>query len=163
MSAKKVLLMHISNVSGHHSASLAIEQALQKIDGNVQTKSIDAFNYTNPFLEKFINSLYMAIIKIVPQFWDYLYDNEDVLRKIRKTRSLLHSLKDTNIRKLFDDFRPDIVVCTQAFPCGMVADYKRRRGLNIPLVGVLTDYAPHLYWLNDFVDIYVVLNSQLAY
>ena len=156
MGAKKVLLMYISNVSGHHRASLAIQKALQEVDGTVQTKSIDAFNYTNPFLEKFINKLYVFVIKAVPRIWDYLYDNENVLKRVRKIRRLIHKLNDKKIKKLFDDFRPDIVVCTQAFPCGMVADYKRRHNLNIPLIGVLTDYAPHGYWLNDSVDIYIV-------
>lgn len=161
MGAKKVLLMYISNVSGHRHASLAIQKALQEVDGAVQTKSIDAFNYTNPFLEKFINKLYTFVIKTVPRVWDYLYDNEDVLARVRKTRSLIHRLNDKKIKELFDDFRPDIVVCTQAFPCGMIADYKRRHNLNIPLMGVLTDYAPHGYWLNDSVDIYIVPGPKI--
>lgn len=153
--------MYISNVSGHHHASLAIQKALQEVDGAVQTKSIDAFNYTNPFLEKFINKLYTFVIKSVPRIWDYLYDNEGVLARVRKTRSLIHRLNEKKIKELFDDFRPDIVVCTQAFPCGMVADYKRRYNLNTPLIGVLTDYAPHGYWLNDFVDVYIVPTQEI--
>lgn len=161
MGAKKVLLMYISSVSGHRHASLAIQKALQEVDGGVQTKSIDAFNYTNPFLEKFINKLYTFVIKTVPRIWDYLYDNEDVLARVRKTRSLIHRLNEKKIKELFDDFRPDIVVCTQAFPCGMVADYKRRYNLNTPLIGVLTDYAPHGYWLNDFVDVYIVPTQEI--
>lgn len=156
MGDKRVLLLHISNVSGHRCASLAIQKALQEIDATVKTKSINAFNYTNPFLEKFINWLYMFVIKATPGIWDYLYDNEAVLKKAGKTRLLIHKLNDKKIKKLFDDFRPDIVVCTQAFPCGMVADYKRRHNLDTPLIGVLTDYAPHSYWLNSLVDAYVV-------
>lgn len=148
--------MHISSVSGHRQASLAIEKALQELDGNIQVKSIDAFRYTNPFWERFIGRLYIIVIKAIPGLWGYLYDNSDVLKKVEKTRSLVHKLNAKKIKKLFDEFCPDIIVCTQAFPCGMVADYKRRCGLNIPLIGVLTDYAPHSYWLDDFVDTYIV-------
>lgn len=154
--AKRVLLMHISNVSGHRCASLAIEKALRQIDAKVQTCNIDAFNYTNPYLEKFINKLYMFVIVVMPGLWDYLYDNEGILKRVKKIRSLFHKVNEKKIQKLFDEFKPDIVVCTQAFPCGMVADYKRRHNLSTPLMGVLTDYAPHLYWLSNFVDIYVV-------
>ena len=68
--------MHISGVSGHRCASLAIEKALRELDGNVQTYSIDAFNYSNPFWERFINRLYMFVIRVVPHFWEYLYDNK---------------------------------------------------------------------------------------
>jgi processive 1,2-diacylglycerol beta-glucosyltransferase len=38
----------------------------------------------------------------------------------------------------------------------MVADYKRTNGLSFKVIGVLTDFAPHLYWLHDGVDYYVV-------
>ncbi len=161
MPAKRVLLMHISKISGHHSASLAIERSLHEVDGQVQTRSIDAFNYTDPYLEKIVNKLYMLMIKAVPQIWAYLYDNGYVLRKVRKIRSWIHRLNDRKIKKLFHEFKPDIVVCTQAFPCGMVADYKFRHNLNIPLMGVLTDYAPHGYWLNDFVDAYIVPAAKI--
>lgn len=156
MGQKRVLLMHISDVSGHRCASLAIEKALRELDGDVQTHAIDAFNYISPYWGKLISALYLFVIKVVPRLWDYLYDNEDILRRVRKVRSLIHKINEEKIKKLFDQFSPDIVVCTQAFPCGMVADYKHQHNLNIPLMGVLTDYAPHLYWLNDFVDFYVV-------
>lgn len=148
--------MHISDVSGHRSASLAIEKTLHEVDENVQTSCIDGFKYTNPHLGKFVNTLYMTVIKTAPKIWDYLYDNEAILKRVEKTRSLIYRLNDKKIKRLFNDFRPHIVVCTQAFPCGMVADYKRRHNLDIPLMGVLTDYSPHSYWLNDFVDFYVV-------
>jgi len=156
MGAKRALLMHISKISGHRCASLAIEKALRQIDKEVQVTSINAFGYTSPYWERLINKLYMFVIKDIPQFWDYLYDNQDVLERLRKTRSLIHKLKNKKIKKLFDEFNPDVVVCTQAFPCGMVADYKRRNNLNIPLIGVLTDYAPHAYWLDELVDAYIV-------
>ena len=153
--------MHISNISGHRSASLAIEKSLREIDGRVQIKCIDGINYTSPVLEKLISKTYMSVIKRVPRLWDYLYDNKDVLRKVKRIRALIHRLKDKKIRRLFNSFKPDIVVCTQAFPCGMVADYKRRHNLKIPLVAVLTDYAAHGYWLSDFVDLYVVPTPEI--
>lgn len=156
MDEKRILLMHISNVSGHHSASVAIENSLRNLDKSVQIKNIDGFNYTSPLAEKIINEIYMFVIGVIPQLWDHLYDNKDVLHRLRKVRSLIHRLKNKKINRLFNEFKPDVVVCTQAFPCGMVADYKRRHNLTIPLIGVLTDYAPHSYWLDELVDIYIV-------
>jgi processive 1,2-diacylglycerol beta-glucosyltransferase len=38
----------------------------------------------------------------------------------------------------------------------MVAGYKKTYGSSIPLVGILTDYVPHSFWLYDEVDYYVV-------
>jgi processive 1,2-diacylglycerol beta-glucosyltransferase len=156
MDTKKILLIHISNVSGHRCAGLAIDKALKEISKELQTKSIDIFSYTNPLIGKFINKLYTIVIKIAPKIWDYLYDNEDIFKKAIKVRSIIHYINDKKINILFTKFKPDIVVCTQAFPCGMIADYKSRHNLHIPLIGVLTDFAPHRYWLNDNIDFYIV-------
>lgn len=161
MVKKHVLLMYISNVSGHRCASTALETALSRLDSTVSVKAIDAFNYTNPFWEKRINSLYMLVIKGWPWLWDYLYDNRKVLNRAEKIRPWIHQLNERKMKALLEQFTPDVVVCTQAFPLGMVADYKFKHRLALPIVGVLTDFAPHSYWLNDYVNAYVVPAPQI--
>ncbi|MBU2258094.1 MAG: hypothetical protein KJ926_03120, partial [Candidatus Omnitrophica bacterium] len=63
MAGKRVLLLHISQVSGHRSASIAIEKTLKILSQDVEILNINAFHYTNPLAEKLINRLYMAVIK----------------------------------------------------------------------------------------------------
>lgn len=153
---KRILLMYISDNSGHHCASLAIEKALKQLNPAVEILNIDAFNYMNPVLEKIINNTYISIIKRTPEVWEYLYDNPNVVKNTQKLRGMMHKFNSVKLRTLLSNFKPDVIGCTQAFPCGMVADYKKTSGENIPLVGILTDYMPHSYWLYDNVDFYVV-------
>lgn len=156
MDRKKALLMYISISSGHHKAALALEKALEILDPSVEVLSINSLNYTNPLVEKVINKTYMSIIKNRPEVWEYLYDNPKVFRNISKLRDLIHRFNSGKLKTLLDDFKPDVIACTQAFPCGMVADYKASFGLDIPLMGVLTDCTPHSYWIFDSVDYYAV-------
>ncbi len=158
--SKKILLMYISEVSGHHSASNAVENAIKTLDPETEVLNINAFNYTNPIWERIINRAYMSVVKNTPEIWDYLYDNPKVLRRTRKLRELIHRANTEKLKILFDEFNPDAVACTQAYPCGMVADYKKTFNLNLPLVGILTDYAPHSYWIYDNVDAYVVPSHE---
>jgi processive 1,2-diacylglycerol beta-glucosyltransferase len=153
---KKILLMYITKNSGHHRASLAIEGALRNLNTGAEILNINAFNYTNPVLEKVINKTYMGIIKTRPEVWDYLYDNPNVLRSTQKMRDFIHRYNSRKLSELLYDFKPEVVVCTQAFPCGMVADFKRTHRYECCLFGVLTDYAPHSYWIYDSVDGYMV-------
>ena len=157
---KRILLLYISEDSGHHCASLAIEHALKSIDPSVETLNINCFNYTNPILEKVINRAYMSVIKAKPEIWDYLYDNPNVLKNTQKLRDMIHRFNAGKLNTLIGEFKPDAVVCTQAFPCGMIADFKKSLGLTMPLVGVLTDYAPHSYWIYNNVDSYIVPSDQ---
>jgi processive 1,2-diacylglycerol beta-glucosyltransferase len=156
----KVMLLYISEHSGHHCATIAIEKALHSLRPDINTININSFNYTNPILEKVINQVYMGVVKRTPEIWDYLYDNPKVLRSTQKLRGAIHRFNTGKLKTLLGEYKPDAIVCTQAFPCGMIADYKKSLSLDIPLIGVLTDYAPHSYWVYNNVDKYVVPSEE---
>lgn len=157
---RKVLLVYITKVSGHRQATMAIQRALRQLAPNIEAPSINGFGYTYPILEKVVNRAYMSIIKRTPKVWDYLYDNPNIVKKSMSIKKFLYKTSYKKLERLFEKYQPDTVVCTQAFPCGMVADYKKTHNLNIRLIGVLTDFAPHSFWINDGVDYYVVPNNE---
>ena len=156
MGNKRILLMYVSKNSGHHRASLALESALRALDPEVEILNINSVKYTNPVLGKIIKRTYLEIIKRTPEVWEYLYDNPRILAKTQRLRKVIHKYNSGKLKTLLDSFNPHAVACTQAFPCGMVADYKKSFNIKIPLIGILTDYAPHSYWIYDDVDMYVV-------
>ncbi|MBU0633924.1 MAG: glycosyltransferase [Candidatus Omnitrophica bacterium] len=156
----RILLLYISTNSGHHHAAKAIEESLHSLEPGIKTLNLNCFNYTNPILEKVINNVYNKVIKNKPEVWEYLYDNPVIVRRTRKFRKLIHEFNSKKLKKLIDHFRPDAVICTQAFPAGMIADFKKTYNLNFPLIGVLTDYSPHSYWIYDNIDTYIVPSLQ---
>jgi len=158
----RVILMYISEVSGHHSATLAIEKAIKRLSPDAEVLNINAFNYTNPVAEKVINHIYMGVIKATPGIWDYLYDNPVIVKRIEKLKQRVHKMNSPKFKALFDKFKPDVVACTQAFPCGMVADFKNAYSSNLPLIGILTDYIPHAYWVYDKIDYYITPSEEVA-
>ena len=162
MLPKRIVLMYISEVSGHHNATLAIEKAIRILTPHAEISNINAFNYTNPVAEKVVNSVYMSIIKVAPKIWDYLYDNPKIVKKIEKAKQNINKANSPKLKKLFERLRPEVVVCTQAFPCGMVAGYKKTYQADLPLIAVLTDYVPHSYWIYDAVDCYITPSEDVS-
>jgi processive 1,2-diacylglycerol beta-glucosyltransferase len=162
MHPKRIILMYISEVSGHRRATMAIEKAVKALSPKSEILNINAFNYTNPISEKVINRVYMEVIKRAPKVWDYLYDNPNVVKGLENIKQHIHKSNSPKLKKLFDNFNADLVVCTQAFPCGMVADFKKAYGLDLPLVAVLTDYIPHSYWVYDQVDYYITPSEDVS-
>ncbi len=156
MKKRKILLMYISRVSGHRQATVAISKSLKQLMPDADVMSINGFGYNYPVLESVINAAYMGIIRHSPRVWDYLYDNPRVVKRSANLRKFLNTSSHKKMEKLFREFPADTVICSQAFPCSMVADYKMAKGLDIKVIGVLTDWAPHSYWINEGVDIYVV-------
>lgn len=162
MANKRIMLMYISETSGHHSATIAIEKAINILSPNTEVINLNAFKYTNPISEKIVNRIYMSVIKNTPKIWDYLYDNPNVVKKVEKLKEMIHGFNSPKLNKLFDKYKPDLILCTQAFPCGMVADFKKVYNSDIPLIAVLTDYIPHSYWVYDNVNYYITPSEEVS-
>jgi len=161
MTGRRFLLFHVTPRSGHFRASRALEHTLRRLDPNASITNVDAFTYTSRFVRWAISRSYYSLIRHQPDVWEYLYDNPSVHRQVQQLRVLLHRYHAAKLRRLLETVRPDAIACTQAFPCGMVADFKKHHGLSTPLIGILTDYAPHLYWFHETVDVYVVPSDQV--
>lgn len=153
---RRILLMYITKVSGHRQATIAIQKSIKSALPDAEIMSINGFEYTYPILEKVVNRAYMGVIKRVPKIWDKMYDNPKLVKRSKVIKEFLNKKSHKKLHRLFESFNPDTVICTQAFPCGMVADYKTTHQRNFNLIGVLTDFAPHAYWLNPGVDYYIV-------
>ena len=121
---------------------MAIAKSLKSLDPDCEVLSINGFGYIYPLMEKIINTAYMGVIKRAPKIWEYLYDNPKIIKLSEKWKRSIHKSSHKKLKPLIEEFKPDVVVCTQAFPCGMVADYKKAHQLPMTVIGVLTDYAP---------------------
>ena len=56
--------------------------------------------------------------------------------------------------------KPKIILCTHPFPLEVVC-FLRKRMLETYIISMLTDFAPHSFWIRDGVDCYIVHNEDL--
>ncbi len=156
MSSRRVLLLYMFENSGHQLASIAIEKALKELDAQVETLIVNSLDYANPRLNSIVDNVYLSMLRRTPRIWDYLYDNPKVVRRTNGTTRVINKLSSVRLERLINSFSPETIVCTQAFPCGVIAAYKERTGESISLIGVVTDYMAHAYWLHEEVNLYAV-------
>ncbi len=157
---QRILLMYITVRSGHFQAARALEQGIWHLNPHAEILTIDAFQYLNPILARIVDRMYLSVIQKLPELWDYLYDNPKVVERSERLRWLLHRYDSPRLKGLLEEFQPEAIACTQAFPCGLVADYKKEVGLSTPLYGVITDFLPHAYWISPLVDGYIVAAQE---
>jgi processive 1,2-diacylglycerol beta-glucosyltransferase len=159
--SKRVLFCYITPFSGHQKAAEAVMTAMRRLNPRVETQGINSVSYATPFLGKVVSRVYLQILKHAPQVWDFLYDNPQVEEATRDLRRLLHMVNTRKIFKLIREYRPRCLVCTQAIPVGILSALKQRGKLNLPLVGVVTDFGVHGYWLSRHVDLYLVPTEEI--
>ncbi|MBD3263719.1 MAG: hypothetical protein GF375_01285, partial [Candidatus Omnitrophica bacterium] len=137
-----------------------VKEALLYKNPQTQVSSLNGLGYFYPLSERVVNSLYMTTIKHFPFLWGKAYDRKKVVASLAPLRKFVNVLTFRKLESLIERNKPDCFVATQAFPCGLVADFKKRFGLATPLIGVATDYHPHRFWVHPCVDRYVVACSK---
>jgi processive 1,2-diacylglycerol beta-glucosyltransferase len=157
---RRILYLYLTKHSGHYAAAVAVDEAVRRQDSRVESMLLDSFSHANPVLSKVTLKAYLAALKTAPEIWEWMYDNPEFKERTAKIRDLLNRGNSRKLEKILASFRPDIVVCTQAFACGVLASWKQRTGNSRPaLVGVLTDFVAHRYWAHPQVNLYIAPND----
>jgi processive 1,2-diacylglycerol beta-glucosyltransferase len=101
------------------------------------------------------------MVKTVPDMYRFMYNRAERATKIPHFRRMISTMTAANLRGLIAERRPDVVVCTHAFPCGVMAEYKRTIDPNVRVVGVVTDFVVHPFWIYTDVDVYAVATAEM--
>ncbi|NQT28598.1 MAG: glycosyltransferase [Candidatus Omnitrophica bacterium] len=153
---KKIHIFHISEFGGHNKAAQNLKEALLYKNPQLDVITLNGFGYFYPRGEKIINSIYIMVIKHFPHLWGRAYDRRKVAKVLAPYRKIINKFAFSRLHKLTIQHPPSCFVATQAFPCGLIADFKAKENLDVPLVAIVTDYHPNRFWVHPFVDRYIV-------
>lgn len=153
---KKVVIFYISEFGGHSKAAENIREAFWYKSSQTRVININGLNYFYPRGEKVVDFIYNSVIKYAPFLWGEIYDRKKVVKNLTPGRNLASMIAFRKLFRIIKQYHPNCFVATQAFPCGIVADFKKKFGLKIPLIAVVTDYYPHRFWVHSCVDKYIV-------
>lgn len=154
----KAIILSASTGGGHMSAAKAIKEYLNSHE--VSADVIDALEYISPLLNKTVTEIYEYLALKQPTIWKMMYktsNNKAVNRLVLGTNNLISK----KLIPLLEDYQPDVIITTHPFTTEMISKLKSDNEINIPLVCVMTDYAPHRTWINPGVDAYVVANEDM--
>lgn len=104
---------------------------------------------------------YLRMVKTIPQLYRYIYARAERATEVGRFRIWAHQFTAGNLRPLMERLRPDVVVCTHAFPTGAMAEYKKLYADAPPVVGIVTDFAVHGFWVHENIDRYVIATDAL--
>lgn len=159
----RVLFCSVSIGAGHDLAAQAVIQEIQHRFPGCEVKLIDTFKYINKVLNKVIVSSYIESLKFNPKIWGYLYTHAEEEDKFVDLGQILSKLLSVKMEKLINDFLPQAIVCTHAFPAGILSILKGNGKVTVPLIAVLTDFTVHPFWIHENIDKYVLPSSELKF
>jgi len=160
-SRANVLFLSADAGTGHNMAARAVKISLNKIDPSISCEIVNSYKFLNLLLEKVMKDGYLHLIRILPKLYGYLYDRKNKKRSIRGLKDWLNSLSAEKFKKMIDQKNPDLIVCTHAFPCGVLSVIRQKYGLPQKIFGVITDFVVSPFWIYPETDLYMIASDDL--
>jgi processive 1,2-diacylglycerol beta-glucosyltransferase len=58
-------------------------------------------------------------------------------------------------------YRPDVIIATQMIPAALLAAARARGDIDVPVIGVLTDFGVHDFWVQSGIDLFCVAHDAI--
>lgn len=158
----RVLILYMAAATGHRQAAEVVRQALKRLYPEAEIRRENLYRYYDIFLRHLLDSLYSAIVKLAPWFWNFIWDSKEVYWLTYGLVSLLYRLNYRRLyKKVIFPFKPQVVICTHSLACALSSVIKGARKANYLLAAVPTDFYIHPYWFYENVDIYFLPHKEL--
>lgn len=163
----KVMILSVTVGNGHNATAKAIGDMLSS--KGVEVKIIDTYKCVNKIVQKAIDKGYMFSIKHMKEVYRQGYKfaesfgGESVLNHLNLI-NLMNIIGASKFSEILFEFNPDVIVCTHVFAAQLVNELKKHKVIDIPTIGINTDYTILPYWENvPFIDKIVLASSLLEY
>lgn len=150
----KILILHTSVGHGIKATAYNIAERLQK-SAEFEVRIEDIGKVEAGAFAKSIEKVYTKILDRFGKIWGFLYRSSVIMFILLPLRKFIASFQHKKTLALLDEYKPDVVISTQAVCTGVVA-YLKSKGLYTgKLVAVFSDYHLHPFWCFDEVDLYI--------
>ena len=157
----KLLILHASAGNGHRRAADALVAAATAAGHTAVLR--DILDFVPLLFRKTYATGYLNLVRTAPELWGYFFTQSD--RKAqrpaeRRVRTVFNKLNALSFYGFLRDEKPDAVLCTHFLPLELIGSLKPHHRHNLPLFGVVTDYAAHALWYCDSVNAYYVATEE---
>ena len=158
----KVLILSTATGEGHNSAAAAVAQALRA--KGCEALIMDCLNLGRFNASAAVSNLYADITVHTPEFFSLLYKGGMAVTSAKRMSPIYHlnALCAKALRHTLSGIKPDVIVCTHIFSAQAVSAVQRKFGLNIPAVGIATDYTCIPFWEESALDFYIIPDASLS-
>lgn len=157
----RVLLVYGYEPSGHSAAAFALEEALSARGALVSRVEVSSGHHS--LAARVVARGYHWLVRRAPVVIGALYRSTAASDALRGVRGAYLALGGA--RKLLAGVRrqrAEAVVCPQASVCAVFSEARRRGELDVPVIGVLTDYAAHPFWTDPAPDLLLAPDAETA-
>jgi diacylglycerol O-acyltransferase len=145
---------------GHNATARAVEERARRLWPDCEIRRVDTLDRMGSWVGPGFRWIYRVNVDTTPWLYDFFY------RALWRypwfaTASCRFTGVWSGIRlaPIIDEYRPDVVVSTYPLGTGGLDWIRRRGGLDAPVAAIISDFAPHPFWVYSEVDLHYVASE----
>lgn len=156
MSYQRVLILSSNFGGGHYHAGQAlVEEFRNNLVERTEVRHLDFGSFFYRKTDFLMRKAYLNFIKKTPLLYGKIFDKTADITAASCSK-LIQGFIYREFLSYLEDFNPDVIVNTHFISAGILAEFRRKRILSVPVVTVVTDFMVHGIWLHPGMDLYIV-------
>jgi processive 1,2-diacylglycerol beta-glucosyltransferase len=151
-----IVILHAPVGGGHKSAARALARELKSRHGSLEPRLVDAFDGAEGFFRSVYTHLALFTMAHAPRVYGAVYRTThdiDGSGTFRRFRSAVNRSQTNRLAGYLRASQPTAIVCTHFMPLEVALRMRRAGQLDVPIYGVVTDYAAHGLWREPETDL----------
>ena len=157
----RVLLLSTNTGQGHNGAAKALQERLEELGH--QAIIMDVLNSGHE-RSALVSKVYDGAVNHIPGIFGAVYGFAERISS-DKRHSPIYYMNAMYAKQLLEKIyahNPDMIICPHMFSAHAITRLRDKEGLEIPAIGIITDYTWSPFWEETQLDYYVVANEEVA-
>lgn len=140
----------------------ALDKVIKECDPQGEVMIVDGLEYVNRYFSKFVVDGYKFSATKLSKLYGLFYHMANNTNGLNKLIQKSNNIFAKKLIPLLYEFKPDVIVTTHAFMSVMCSRLIDKGYMNVPIISIMTDFAPHTVYINSGVTEYVVSSAQMV-
>lgn len=156
-----ILIMSASTGGGHMRTSAAMKSYIEKNHPNDVVRVVDALEYAGHLYNKTVSDGYEFMAKNTPKLYGTFYNTANKENTLSNMADKFNKSFSRKLLPLILEFLPDVIIVVHAFAAEMVSTLRTKYNMSIPVICIITDFAPHKMYIQPKINEYVVSSEDM--
>ncbi|RNC63035.1 MAG: Processive diacylglycerol beta-glucosyltransferase [Candidatus Dichloromethanomonas elyunquensis] len=149
-----VLILSASTGQGHNQAANCLKNELETSGHTVTI--VEPLKEEGRVMDLLIDDGYNILATKLPKMYGKLYKISGYKFVNKGVVTFLNFTLSRTVYQLIREHQPKLLFTTHPLLVNVVSFLKASRRINLPLIAIVTDYMAHRFYVNQYVDAYIV-------
>ena len=157
---RKLLVVSADIGEGHNATARAVEERARRLWPDCEIRRIDTLELMGRGVGPGFRWIYRVNVDTTPWLYDFFYRALWRYRWFAASSCRVVGVwSGIGLAPVIEEYRPDLVVSTYPLGTGGLDWLRRRGGLDVPVAAIISDFAPHPFWVYSEVDLHYVASQ----